>query len=189
MTLLSSKFPLILKIPPFSYSPCPGHRLTRRMQRFTNQFVSRCSPFPYCESHSLFASSLVGAFLTGKRKHFRCFPNPLFSLWLILQFCLLTSWCKRAQENLCTFGIGLFHPRFLFCNSLFTSSLQKEKSKESKVNLRRMLVNGFHFFRSSELQFKNQLADVGLPLKCFDKQRVPFFIRRLWAIPLLPVNQ
>ena len=184
MTLLSSKFPLILKIPPFSYSPCPGHRLTRRMQRFTNQFVSRCSPFPYCESHSLFASSLVGAFLTGKRKHFRCFPNPLFSLWLILRFCLLTSWCKRAQENLCTFGICLFRPRFLFCNSLFTFSIQKKR-----VNLRRMLVNSFHFFRSSELQFKNQLADVGLPLKCFDKQRVPFCIRRLWAIPLLPVNQ
>ena len=142
MTLLSSKFPLILKIPPFSYSPCPGHRLTRRMQRFTNQFVSRCSSFPYCESHSLFASSLVGAFLTAKRKHFRCFPNPLFSLWLILQFCLLTSWCKRAQENLCTVGIDLFHPRFLFCNSLFTSSLQKVKSRESKANLRRILFFG-----------------------------------------------
>lgn len=115
MTLLSSKFPLALKIPPFSYSPCPGHRLTRRIQRFTNQFVGRCSPFPYCELDSLFASSLVGAFLTGKRKHFRCFPNPLFSLWLILRFCPLTGWCKRAQENLCTVGIDLFHPRFLFC--------------------------------------------------------------------------
>ena len=142
MTLLSSKFPLALKIPPFSYSPCPGHRLTGRIQRFTNQFVSRCSPFPYCESDSLLASSLVGAFFTGKGKLFRCFPNPLFSLRLILCLCLLTGWCKRAQENLCTFDIGLFRPLFLFCNSLFTSSLQKEKSKKSKVNLRRISLFG-----------------------------------------------
>ena len=137
-TLLSGEFPLSLKIPPFSYSPCPGHRLTRRMQRSTNQFVSRCSPFPYCELDSFFASSLAGAFFVGKGKLFRCFPNPLFSLWLSL----LTSWCKRAQENLCTVGIDLFHPRFLFCNSLFTSSLQKVKSRESKANLRRILFFG-----------------------------------------------
>ena len=138
MTLLSGKFSSVLKIPPFSYSPCPGHRLTRRIQQFANQFVSRCSPFPYCESDSLLASSLVGAFFTGKGKLFRCFPNPLFSLRLILCLCLLTGWCKRAQENLCTFDIGPFLPRFLFCNSLFTSSLQKKKSKESKENLRRI---------------------------------------------------
>ena len=75
VTLLSSKFPLILKIPPFSYSPCPGHRLTRRMQRFTNQFVSRCSPFPYCESDSALVSSPVGAFFIGLGKHLCCFPK------------------------------------------------------------------------------------------------------------------
>lgn len=53
------------------------------MQRFTNQFVSRCSPFLYCELDSFFASSLVDAFFVGKGKLFRYFPNPLFSLWLI----------------------------------------------------------------------------------------------------------
>lgn len=52
-----------------------------------------------------------------------------------------------------------------------------------------MLVNGFHFFRSSKLQFKNQLAYVSLPLKCFDKQRVPILVRHFWTILPLPVKQ
>ena len=142
MAFLSGEFSLTLKIPPFSYSPYPGHRLTRRMQQFANQFVSRCSPFPSCESDSLLASSLVGAFFTGKGKLFRCFPNPLFSLRQISRCCLLTDWCKRAQENLCAVDIGPFCHRFLFCNSPFTSSLQKEKSKESKVNIRSVPLFG-----------------------------------------------
>ena len=45
------------------------------MQRFTNRFVSRCSPFPYCESDSVLVSSPVGAFFIGLGKHLCCFPK------------------------------------------------------------------------------------------------------------------
>lgn len=52
-----------------------------------------------------------------------------------------------------------------------------------------MLVKGFHFFRSSELQFQDQLPDIGLPLKGFDKQRVPIRVRYFWTILPLPQPQ
>ena len=157
---------MVLKIPPFSYSPCLGHRLTRRMQQFANQFVSRCSPFPSCESDSLLASSLVGAFFTGKGKLFRCFPNHLFSLRLVLRLCSLTGRCKRAQENLCAVDTCPFRPRFLFCNSLFTSSLEKEKSKQRVPILVR------RFWTKLSLPVNQQIV---VAVKNFLRMGNPFF--------------
>ena len=56
------------------------------------------------------------------------FPKALYSGRQFGLPRLLTIWCKRTKENLCAFVIGPFRPRFLFCNSLFTSSSPKEKS-------------------------------------------------------------
>lgn len=99
------------------------------------------------------------------------------------------SSCSRTKMQLSMVCRTLSLPFFLRFRNISCCVIVVDSFIDLYHHLSVMLVNGFHFFRSSELQFKNQLADVGLPLKCFDKQRVPFFIRRLWAIPLLPVNQ
>ena len=65
-----------------------------------------------------------------KEKTFSLFSKPFVSLRLILCLCLLTGWCKRAKENLCTFGTGLFRPRFLFCNTFASSQSVNRSSCE-----------------------------------------------------------